>query len=145
MAAVALRPLPPNDPVQQTTVQNRDPSQRRVQTCWENTKYLLSFVCNPPPYPPLTRRGVHNYYGLSALFLAIGFGIGSLVTSILVVKGVNVPDDQSPVFPIILCSFVESACVGSVIAGIHILRRTCTAPRVGEQQRLLPARPPSNA
>ena len=145
MTGVELHPLPPNDPVQQTTVHNEDPSRERVQTCWEMTKRLCSFVCNPPPFPPLTRREAINNYLLAGTFLFIGFGIGGIVTSLLVVKGVNPPDNRDVVFPTIMVGFAELVCVGSSIYGIHLLKRTCTAPRVGEQQRLLPARPPSNA
>ena len=134
-----------NDHVQKSTVQNEDPSRERVQTCWKNTKDFFSFVCNPPPYPPLTRREVNDKYLTAGPPLLLGSCFGTLATTLFILTYTDsVPDAPDIASSRIALGIASTVCLGLAAFGTHVLRRTCKSPRAAEEQPLLSNRVPAS-
>ena len=130
--AVELQPLNPDSSVQQTIVHDEDPSRGRVKTCWEKTKDDFSFVCNPPPYPPLSNRDVKLHYLRAIGTIAAGLFLESVTTLLLSYPG----EDDIAVITIAGGYF---SCVSLAVAGVGIREfyKTYKSPRQLTQEQLL--------
>ena len=143
MTGVEPRSLNQGDTAQQTIVHNDDPSQRRVQTCWKNTKDCCPCVCKPPPYPPLSNREVKLHYCRAAITVAGGLFLE--FASIFFLSQPNKDDSDDIGLLAAAGSYYSLISLTVVGIGIREFYKTRISPRQRTQEQLLPSQHPSDA